>query len=112
MTNAVFSFLGAELVGICAAEASNPRKAIPAAVKLTFFRIVFFYLVLILLLGMTVPYDSSLLLTANSKSDTTVSGDASPFVVAAQIASVNGIPGVINAFLLVFTFSAANSDRK
>lgn len=110
LTNAVFSFLGAELVGICAAEAANPRKAIPTAVKLTFFRIVFFYLVLILFLGMTVPYNSDLLLTANSKSDTTVSADASPFVVAAKIAGVNGIPSVINAFLLVFTFSAANSD--
>ncbi|KAE8444681.1 hypothetical protein EG329_014338 [Mollisiaceae sp. DMI_Dod_QoI] len=110
LTNAVFSFLGAELVGICAAEASNPRKAIPTAVKLTFFRIVFFYLVLILLLGMTVPYNSSLLLSANNKQDSTVSADASPFVVAAVNAGVTGIPGIINACLLIFTFSAANSD--
>ncbi|CZR54149.1 related to aromatic amino acid transport protein aroP [Phialocephala subalpina] len=110
LTNAVFSFLGAELVGICAAEAANPRKAIPTAVKLTFFRIVFFYLVLILLLGMTVPYNNDLLLSANSASDHTVNAEASPFVVAATIAGVKGVPGLINACLLIFTFSAANSD--
>ena len=41
MTSAVFSYLGAELVGVTVGEAQNPRRAIPRAVKLTFFRIVF-----------------------------------------------------------------------
>lgn len=110
MTSAVFSFLGAELVGVTVGEAQNPRKAIPRAVRLTFFRIFFFYLVLILLLGMTVPYNSPLLLSSNTASDTTVSAEASPFVVAALIAGVDGLPDVINVCLLIFTFSAANSD--
>ena len=61
-------------------EAQNPRKAIPRAVKLTFFRIVFFYLALILLLGMTVPYDSPLLLSSVNTAGNTVNADASPFV--------------------------------
>ncbi|CZT00364.1 related to aromatic amino acid transport protein aroP [Rhynchosporium agropyri] len=110
MTSAVFSYLGAELVGVTVGEAQNPRRAIPRAVKLTFFRIVFFYIVLILLLGMTVPYNSPQLLSANTESDETVSAEASPFVVAALIAGVNGLPDVINVCLLIFTFSAANSD--
>lgn len=110
MSNAVFSYLGAELVGITVGEAQNPRKAIPRAVKLTFFRIVFFYLVLILLLGMTVPYNSPLLLSAANESKGTVSADASPFVVAAKLAGVNTVSHLINVCLLIFTFSAANSD--
>jgi amino acid transporter len=110
MSNAVFSYLGAELVGITVGEAQNPRKAIPRAVKLTFFRIVFFYLVLILLLGMTVPYKSHLLQSAANKSKGTVSADASPFVVAAKLAGVNTVSHLINVCLLIFTFSAANSD--
>lgn len=110
MSSAVFSFLGAELVGVTVGEAQNPRKAIPRAVKLTFFRIVFFYLALILLLGMVVPYNSPLLLSANTASDETVSAEASPFVVAALIAGAQGLPDVINVCLLIFTFSAANSD--
>ena len=84
MSNAVFSYLGAELVGITVGEAQNPRKAIPRAVRLTFFRIVFFYLVLILLLGMNVPYTSKELITANDEATQTASALASPFVVAAE----------------------------
>jgi amino acid transporter len=110
MSNAVFSYLGAELVGITVGEAQNPRKAIPRAVRLTFFRIVFFYLVLILLLGMNVPYNSPALLTSAHEAKGTVSADASPFVVAATLAGVNVLPSLINVCLLIFTFSAANSD--
>ena len=77
---------------------------------MTFFRIVFFYLVLILLLGMTVPYNSTLLLSAVNESNTSVNAEASPFVVAARIAGVTTLPSLINACLLIFTFSAANSD--
>lgn len=110
LTSAVFSFLGAELVGVTVGEAQNPRKAIPRAVRLTFFRIVCFYLVLILFLGMTVPYNSPRLLTANTTSGNTVNAAASPFVVAAVLAGVNGLPDIINVCLLIFTFSAANSD--
>jgi amino acid transporter len=110
MSNAVFSYLGAELVGITVGEAQNPRKAIPRAVKLTFFRIVFFYLILILLLGMNVPYNSPILISAANESKNTASAKASPFVVAATLAGVPAVETLINVCLLVFTFSAANSD--
>ncbi|PQE12818.1 dicarboxylic amino acid permease protein [Rutstroemia sp. NJR-2017a BBW] len=91
-------------------EAQNPRKAIPRAVRLTFYRILIFYIVLILLLGMNVPYNSQFLLTANNIGNEAVNAEASPFVVAAQIAQVQALPSLINACILVFTFSAANSD--
>jgi amino acid transporter len=71
---------------------------------------VFFYLILIFLLGMNVPYDSPMLLSAANESLGTVSADASPFVVAAKLAGVNTLPTLINICLLIFTFSAANSD--
>jgi amino acid transporter len=59
---------------------------------------------------MTVPFNSPILLSANNESSSTVSADASPFVAAAKIAGVKVVPNVINACLLIFTFSAANSD--
>lgn len=59
---------------------------------------------------MTVPYNSPQLLSANTESSTTVSAEASPFVVAAVLAGVNTLPNIINVCLLIFTFSAANSD--
>ena len=58
MVNATFAYLGTELVGVTVAEAQNPRKTIPRAIKLTFYRILFFYCLSVLLVGMIVPYDS------------------------------------------------------
>lgn len=110
MSSAVFSFLGAELVGVTAGEAQNPRRAIPRAVRLTFFRILLFYIILILLLGLNIPYNSPLLLTAATASTHSVNANASPFVVAAKLALIPTLPSLINACILIFTFSAANSD--
>ncbi|KAG9237278.1 amino acid permease/ SLC12A domain-containing protein [Amylocarpus encephaloides] len=108
--SASFSFNGAELVGVTVGEAQNPRRAVPRAVKLTFFRIVFFYIILIFLLGLNVPYNSPELVSANTFGAKTISAKSSPFVVAASLAGVSTVPDIINVCLLVFTFSAANSD--
>lgn len=107
MVNATFAYLGTELVGVTAAEAQNPRRSIPKAIKLTFYRILFFYCLSVLLVGMIVPYNSPSLAFANKQ---TTGASASPFVVAATIAGVQGLPHIINACICVFVFSAANSD--
>ncbi|KAI9054171.1 hypothetical protein LZ554_001342 [Drepanopeziza brunnea f. sp. 'monogermtubi'] len=107
-TTAVFAYLGTELVGVTVGEAANPRKVIPRAIKLTFYRILLFYVVLILLLGMIVPYNSQELASAIDNGGNTAT--ASPFVVAIKLASIPTLPGVFNACLLIFVFSAANSD--
>lgn len=107
LTTAVFAYLGTELVGVTVGEAANPRKVIPRAIKLTFYRILLFYVVLVFLLGMIVPYNSKLLLDANKKSN---NASASPFVVAIQISGIKVLPGILNACILIFVLSAANSD--
>lgn len=82
----------------------------PAAIKKTFYRILFFYIILILLTGMIVDGQGTRLKTATSgKNKTTAS--ASPFVVAIQEAGIKGLPGLVNACLLIFCLSAANSDQ-
>ena len=107
MVTATFAYLGTELVGVTVGEAQNPRKTIPRAIKLTFYRILFFYCLSVLLLGMLVPYDSEELAFANKASS---SASASPFVVAIKLAGINALPSVLNACILLFVFSAANSD--
>ena len=107
MVNATFAYLGTELVGVTVAEAQNPRKTVPRAIKLTFYRIVVFYCLSCLLIGMNVPYDSEQLAFA-TEADTGAS--ASPFVVAAELAGVKVMSHIINGCILVFVFSAANSD--
>lgn len=107
MVTAVFAFLGTELIGVTVGEAENPRKNIPRAIKLTFWRILAFYILLVLLLGMIVPYDSQELAFANTKKN---SAAASPFVTAIVIAGIDTLPGFLNGCILIFVFSAANSD--
>jgi amino acid transporter len=48
---AAFAFGGTELVGLAAAEAENPRKSIPTANKQVFWRISFFYVVSLFMVG-------------------------------------------------------------
>lgn len=107
METATFAYLGTELVGVTVGEAQNPRKTIPRAIKLTFLRIVFFYILSVFFLGMLVPYNSSDLIFANSKSN---SAAASPFVVAIRLSGISTLPGIVNGCILLFVFSACNSD--
>ncbi|SCU82399.1 LAME_0C00914g1_1 [Lachancea meyersii CBS 8951] len=104
---ALFAYTGTELCGIVAAEARNPRKSVPRAIKLTLYRIVVFYIVTIFLLGMVVAYNDPLLLKAKKMS---TSAAASPFVVAIINAQIPVLPHIFNACVLVFVFSACNSD--
>lgn len=58
---AAFAFSGTELVGLAAAEARNPVKALPGAIKQVFWRITLFYIVGLLMVGMLVRADDPLL---------------------------------------------------
>ena len=104
LIQAGFSYQGTELVGIAAGETENPRKNVPAAIKKTFYRILFFFVCTIFCIGLLVPYTNEDLLS--DKSDAT----ASPFVIAAKLAGVKVLPGIINAVLLFVVISAANSN--
>ncbi|RQM07515.1 hypothetical protein DH86_00002824 [Scytalidium sp. 3C] len=104
LIQAGFSYQGTELVGIAAGETENPRKTVPSAIRKTFYRILFFFVFSIFFIGLLVPYTNEDLLS--SASDAT----ASPFVIAAQLAGVKVLPGLINAILLFVVLSAANSN--
>ncbi|ODA83876.1 hypothetical protein RJ55_02392 [Drechmeria coniospora] len=102
MTGAVFSFAGIESIAMAGAETRNPRKAIPAACKNVFIRIVLFYLVAILIVGMLVSSD-----------DARLDGDSgnaaqSPFVIAASAAGIPAIPSVVNAVVITSAWSSSN----
>ncbi len=104
MIQAGFSYQGTELVGIAAGECDNPRKTVPAAIKKTFYRILFFFVLTIFFIGVLVPYTNKDLLSGNT--DAT----SSPLVIAAKLAGVDVLPDIINAVLLTVVLSAANSN--
>jgi amino acid transporter len=54
LVNAAFSYGGIEMVAVAAGEAANPRKNIPKAVRRVFWRILFFYILGSLMIGVTV----------------------------------------------------------
>lgn len=107
MVQACFAYTGTEVVGVAFGEAPNPRKTVPKAIRQTLWRIVFFYIIGVLVLGMAVPYTNDRLVGA-TKSRTGAA--ASPFVVAVRLANIPVFPDVINGCLLIFVISAANSD--
>ncbi|UZJ57615.1 hypothetical protein CBS101457_006935 [Exobasidium rhododendri] len=108
LTLALFAYMGSELVGVCAGEASNPRKSIPSAIKKTVWRIIFFYIFGVLVIGMLVRADDPRLTSVKGSLKSTAA--ASPFVLAIESAGIKALPGIVNGALLVFTISAANSD--
>jgi amino acid transporter len=107
MGTATFAYLSTEFIGVTVGEAQNPRESIPRAARLIFYRIFFFYVLSVFFLGMIVPYNSPELSSATKQS---TSAAASPFVVAIILAGIKVLPGILNACILIFVFSAGISD--
>lgn len=52
------AYQGTELVGIAAGETDNPRKTVPVAIRKTFYRILFLFILTIFFIGLLIPYDN------------------------------------------------------
>ncbi|WP_066368718.1 amino acid permease [Neobacillus fumarioli] len=96
-----FSFQGTELLGVAAGETDDPQKSIPRAVKSVFWRILLFYVLAILVIGLLIPYTNHNL----ANSDVTVS----PFTIVFQKAGIAFAASVMNAVILTAVLSAGNS---
>lgn len=99
-----FSFQGTELIGITAGESENPQKNIPKAIKQVFWRILIFYILAILVIGLIIPYTSPQLLGANV---TEIS--KSPFTLVFEKAHWAFAAALMNAVILTSILSAGNS---
>ncbi|KAJ6474095.1 general APC amino acid permease [Mycena vulgaris] len=100
---AAFSFQGMELVCIAASETENPRRNIAKAVRRVFYRILIFYMLGILMVGMLVAYDNPDLLARVG------TAAQSPFVIAMNSAGVKAFPHIVNAGIFTSAFSAGSS---
>lgn len=103
LVQASFSYGGVEMVAIAAGEAENPLKNIPKAVRRVFWRILFFYVLGSLAIGVLV-----------SSNNPDLSSDkpgafASPWVIAIKLAGIKGLDSVINAVILTSASSSANA---
>ncbi|KAM0476061.1 hypothetical protein ACHAPX_006477 [Trichoderma viride] len=97
---ASFAYGGTESIAITAGETKNPTKTMPKVVKNVFWRILLFYILSVLLIGLNVPYDYPGL---NSKNTRT-----SPFTLVFQMTGAKAAGSVINAVILTSVLSAGN----
>lgn len=100
---ASFSFSGTEMCGLCAAETPNPRKTIPKASKQVFWRILFFYVTTLAVVGLLVPYNDPKLTPRDVKVD------SSPLVIALAISKIEWLPSLMNVVILISILSVGNS---
>ncbi|CZT52502.1 related to general amino acid permease [Rhynchosporium secalis] len=100
--NAAYTYSGAECVILVAGETKNPVREIPRVVKKVWFRILFFYILGVILVGMLVSSADPLLGSADDAS-------GSPYVIAFRNAGIPTLPHIINAVILVSAWSAGNS---
>lgn len=99
-----FSFQGTEIVGLAAAETTDPEKNVPKAIKSVFWRILLFYIGAIFIIGTLIPFTEPDLLNG---SVTNVA--ASPMVIVFRNVGFAAAASVMNAVILTSVLSCGNS---
>lgn len=97
---ASFAYGGTESIAVTAGETKDPAKNLPKVVRNVFWRILLFYVLSILLIGLNVPYNYPNL---SEKSTAT-----SPFTIVFTQAGSNAAGSFINAVIMTSVISACN----
>ncbi|MFL6673386.1 MAG: amino acid permease [Massilia sp.] len=92
----MFSFGGLELIGITAAEADDPARAIPRATNQALYRILIFYIGALAVLLSLYPWQK-------------VVAGGSPFVLIFHALNSNAVASVLNLVVLTAALSVYNS---
>jgi L-asparagine transporter-like permease len=93
----IYSFIGAEIVGVTSGEAVNPRRTIPRAFRRMVLLLSAIYLVTVALLLALVPWRQ-------------VGVGESPFVTVLRHGGVPAAASLMNAVVLSAALSSANAD--
>lgn len=105
---AVFTLGGADFISLSAGEIQNPRRTIPRLAKLLFYRLVGFYVIGSLAVGIICSSRDSNLITAIKGGEPGAA--ASPWVIGIRQTGVTGgLPGLINVLILVSAISCGNA---
>ncbi|KAK7685199.1 hypothetical protein QCA50_011562 [Cerrena zonata] len=97
---ASFAYGGTESLGVTAGETRNPTRNMPRVVKFVFWRILIFYILSILLIGLNVPWDYPGL---SNKTTTT-----SPFTIIFSQVGATTAGSFMNSVILTSVLSAGN----
>ncbi|ETN41302.1 uncharacterized protein HMPREF1541_03237 [Cyphellophora europaea CBS 101466] len=97
---ASFAYGGTESIAITAGETMNPSKNLPKVVRNVFWRILLFYILSILIIGLNVPYNYPNLSDKDTKT--------SPFTIVFTQAGSDVAGSFINAVIMTSVISAGN----
>lgn len=99
-----YSFQGTELVGVAAGESKDPDRTIPKAIRTIFWRILLFYVLSIVVIGLLIPHNDPRLLE-NDLADIALS----PFTLVFDNAGFPWAAALMNVVVLTTVLSAGNS---
>jgi amino acid transporter len=102
---AIYSYIGVELIGIAADECERQRQVIPRAVRRVSYRVIFYYVGAVCVLGLNLASDDPIL---NLNLQT--GREYSPFVLMFERAGIPALRHIINSCALIASISAANTE--
>lgn len=104
-----FAFiLSPELITACASEAEHPRVNLPKATDRFIYRMIFFYVMGALCIGVIVASNDPRLMSAISTG--AAGAAASPFVIGIQNAGIPVLNHIVNAAILTSAYSCGNAQ--
>ncbi|KKY13729.1 putative proline permease [Phaeomoniella chlamydospora] len=100
----VFPFTFApELIVVTGGEMQNPRRNLPKAARRYFYRLIFFYVLGVLAIGVICPSDDKRLTNGGA------GAKSSPFVIGIANAGISTLPSIVNAVIIISAWSSGNS---
>ncbi|QRV87854.1 amino acid permease [Ceratobasidium sp. AG-Ba] len=105
--SAGFAVAGPDMLSIIAGEATAPRRIMPKAFRTVFVRLILFFVLGSLAVGILVPYNDPILTAAIAEGQPGAA--RSPYVAALTRLNVPVLPHIINAMILTSIFSAGNA---
>ncbi|KAM0789292.1 hypothetical protein ACM66B_000132 [Microbotryomycetes sp. NB124-2] len=107
LMNAAFAVAGPDMLSMVASEAINPRRTMPTAFKTVFYRLIIFFILSALAVGILVPSNDPILLSAISEGKP--GAGRSPYVAAMNRLKVPVLPHIVNAGILTSIYSAGSA---
>ncbi|EXA39756.1 hypothetical protein FOVG_11237 [Fusarium oxysporum f. sp. pisi HDV247] len=104
---AAFTIAGPDMIALAAGEIQNPRRTIPRVARMIFYRLVGFYIVGALAVGIICSSRDKRLISAIA--DGSSGAAASPWVIGIQNLGIGFLPHFINALILVSGLSCGNA---
>ncbi|KAM0390529.1 hypothetical protein ACHAQC_007700 [Fusarium culmorum] len=102
-----FTIAGPDMISLSSGEIANPRRTIPRVAKLIFYRLVGFYVLGVLAVGVICSSDDKRLLGAIE--DSAAGAASSPWVIGIENLGIHGLPDLINFLILTSGLSCGNA---